>query len=123
MAEKALGVLRRRNEPLTVVFQNLVEFWAVITRPVAENGLGFTIEEAEAEVRAIKRLFILLPELPLQDEWERLVTAYRVSGKNTHDARLAAAMAVHGVNGILTFNTQDFARYVGISVLDPRTLS
>ncbi|HKV48296.1 MAG TPA: hypothetical protein VJN69_09410 [Candidatus Acidoferrales bacterium] len=76
-----------------------------------------------AEIGALKRFFVLLPELPLREEWERLVATYRVSGKNTHDARLAAAMAVHGVNSILTFNTDDFARYPGISVLDPRTLN
>ncbi|HKQ88005.1 MAG TPA: type II toxin-antitoxin system VapC family toxin [Candidatus Acidoferrales bacterium] len=123
MAQKALDILRARREPLTIAFQNLVEFWAVITRPLADNGLGFTTEEAVAEIGALKRFFVLLPELPLQREWERLVVTYGVSGKNTHDARLAAAMAVHSVNSILTFNTHDFARYAGISVLDPRTLS
>jgi len=123
MAQNALDVLRGRSEPLTITFQNLVEFWVVITRPLADNGLGFTIEKAVEEVGALKRFFVLLPELPLQGEWERLVAIYRVSGKNAHDARLAAAMAVHSVNSILTFNTEDFARYPGISVLDPRTLS
>ena len=67
---------------------------------------------------ALKRLFDLLPELPLQDEWERLVAHYHVSGKNAHDARLVAAMVVHGVDGILTFNAQDFVRYTEIRVLD-----
>lgn len=123
VAERALGLCRRRNEPLTIVSQNVVEFWAVVTRPLAENGLGFTIEEAVAELGALKRLFLLLPEVPLQDEWERLVAAYRVSGKKTHDVRLVAAMAAHGIRNILTFNAQDFAPYAGITVLDPHTLS
>ena len=74
------------------------------------------------QVLALKRLFTLLPEAPLQREWERLVTAHRVSGKNTHDARLVAAMMVHGVSSILTFNVQDFTRYAGIVVLDPGTV-
>ncbi len=81
---------------LTIAAQNLVEFWAAITRPVDENGLGFTIEQAATEVEALKRLFVLLPEMPLLQEWERLIIRYRVSGKNTHDARLVAAMLVHG---------------------------
>jgi predicted nucleic acid-binding protein len=38
-----------------------------------------------------------------------------------HDARLVAAMNVHGVRRILTFNTDDFARY-GIEVLHPSSL-
>jgi len=73
------------------------------------------------EVQALKHFFTLLPELPLQDEWERLVAVHNVSGKNTHDARLVAAMIVHGVSTILTFNVHDFTRYP-ISVLDPATL-
>ena len=42
-----------------------------------------------------------------------------VSGKKTHDARLVAAMTVHRIDHILTFNTDDFARYTGIQVLHP----
>jgi len=52
-------------------------------------------------------------------EWRRLVVAHGVSGKKTHDTRLVAAMSVHGVAHILTFNTDDFTRYAGIIVLDP----
>lgn len=48
---------------------------------------------------------------------------YRVLGKNVHDARLVAAMAVYGVRDILTFNGPDFARYAEISVLDPFQIS
>jgi hypothetical protein len=72
---------------------------------------------------ALKQLFILLPEAPLQSEWERLVTTYRVSGKNCHDARLVAAMMVHGTMSILTFNVQDFVRYADITVLDPQLIA
>lgn len=103
--------------------QNLVEFWAVITRPADENGLGFTTEQAIAEVDAVKQLFVLLPEVPLGDVWERLVVAYRVSGKSTHDARLVAAMVTHGIVRLLTFNIQDFTRYREIAAIDPRTLA
>lgn len=122
IAERALSALHQRNESLHIASQNLVEFWAVATRPVAENGLGMTVEQAMGQLLALKRLFTLLPEAPLQSEWEQLVTTYRVSGKNSHDARLVAAMMVHGTRGILTFNVQDFARYAGILVLDPRTI-
>lgn len=51
--------------------------------------------------------------------WESLVIQHRVSGKTTHDARLVAAMKVHGVTSILTFNTEDFTRYPGIEVVNP----
>ena len=121
IAERALNALRLRNETLHIASQNLFEFWAVATRPVIENGLGFTIERAMGQVQALKRLFPLLPETPLQSEWERLVVTYAVSGKNCHDARPVAAMMVSGTRSILTFNVQDFARFTGITVLDPLT--
>lgn len=117
-AARALRVLRAANETLHITQQNIVEFWAVATRSIPANGLGFSTEQATAEVDALKRLFELLPELPLQNAWERLVSDYRVSGKNTHDARLVAAMVVNGIGSILTFNAQDFLRYREIRVLD-----
>jgi predicted nucleic acid-binding protein len=123
LAERALNSLRGRNEVLHLTAQNLVEFWAATTRPVDENGLGFKTEQAIAEIDALKRLFVLLPEVPLSEEWWRLVVTYRVSGKNTHDARLVAAMIAHGVGSILTFNVQDFIRYREIAVVDPNTLA
>jgi predicted nucleic acid-binding protein len=55
-------------------------------------------------------------------EWRRLVAAHGVCGKTTHDARLVAAMVVHGVKHILTFNVDDFARYTSIDVLHPARL-
>jgi len=119
LAERAIEALRRRDPVVNITAQNLVEFWAVITRPIHENGLGFTTAQALSEIRAVEHFFALLPEVPLQKEWERLITAHNVSGKNVHDARLVAAMMVHGIDAILTFNVQDFARYP-ISVLDPR---
>jgi len=118
VAARALRALRANNEMLHITQQNIVEFWAVATRPIAANGLGYSTEQATREVDALKRLFVLLSELPLQDAWERLVADYRVSGKNAHDARLVAAMVVHGIESILTFNAQDFLRYGEIRVLD-----
>ncbi len=124
MAERAVNALRRRNETLNVAAQNLIEFWAVATHPVTENGLGMRIETAVRELAVLKRLFSLLPETDsLFEEWERLVTTHRASGKNTHDARIVAAMNVHGINTILTFNVQDFARFGGISAIHPETLA
>lgn len=54
-------------------------------------------------------------------EWRRLVVAHGVRGVQVHDARLAAAMRVHGVGRILTLNGADFARYAdeGVAVVHP----
>jgi predicted nucleic acid-binding protein len=42
-----------------------------------------------------------------------------VRGKNAHDARLVAAMLVHGLTHVLTFNGKDFARFGEIAVIPP----
>jgi predicted nucleic acid-binding protein len=47
------------------------------------------------------------------------VIQYRVSGKPAHDARLVAAMQVHGLTSILTFDRTGFSRYAGIKVVHP----
>ena len=108
----AVDVLTGRGEDLCVVPQNLIEFWAVATRPLSANGLEMTIAEAQAELARIKSLFRLLPETPgLFSEWERVVVQHGVSGKNTHDARLVAAMNIHGLTQLLTFNVGDSKRY------------
>ena len=41
--------------------------------------------------------------MPVFGECERLVAAYRVPGKSTHDARLVAAMRAYGLTAVLTF--------------------
>lgn len=121
LALRALRSLRAANEPLRIVHQNLVEFWAVSTRPAGANGLGYSIEQAAGEIQSLRGLFALVPELPIHSEWERLVNLYRVSGKSTHDARLVAAMMVNGIDSVLTFNAPDFARFREIRVLDAHT--
>jgi len=120
LVDRALAVLRADNEPLHVAVQNFIEFWTVATRPVESNGLGMAIEEAAQELAALKDLFRLLPEPPsIFDEWKWLVTSCKISGKNTHDARLAATMRLHGITKILTFNGADFRRFPGVIVLEP----
>jgi predicted nucleic acid-binding protein len=45
-----------------------------------------------------------------------------LSGVQVHDARLAAAMHVHGIQRVLTFNARDFARYPDIQAVHPQAL-
>jgi predicted nucleic acid-binding protein len=42
-----------------------------------------------------------------------------VSGKPARDARLVAAMQVHGVTAILSFDRTGLSRYPGIEVVHP----
>jgi predicted nucleic acid-binding protein len=120
VAINALAKLRQQ-EPLCVAPQNLVEFWTVATRPDTQrNGLGMDTASADKQLENIHGLFRLLPYTPqVPLIWRRIVNAHRVSGRQTHDAHLAAFMQVHGAMSILTFNGRDFGRYVGITVLNP----
>jgi predicted nucleic acid-binding protein len=102
---------------------NLIELWAVCTRPVENNGLGLISGQTERVLARIEPSVFRLPDSDaVYVEWRRLVAAYGVCGKKTHDARLVAAMLVHGVKHILTFNADDFVRYREIEVLHPAKL-
>ncbi len=119
-AVSTTSALLERGEELYVVPQNLIEFWRTCTRPVDRNGFGMTASQAEAELTHIESIFPIFPDVPaIYSEWRRLVVAYEVLGIQVHDARLVAAMRVHGISHILTFNTQDFRRYADIIVVHP----
>jgi predicted nucleic acid-binding protein len=123
IAKTALFTLRERGQILSIFPQNLIEFWAVATRPVTNNGLGLSVAQAEAELTSLKTLFVLLPDTPeIFPEWEKIVLQYRVSGKRAHDARLVAPMRVHNLTHLLTFNTADFKRFSSITVVSPQAL-
>jgi predicted nucleic acid-binding protein len=119
-ADRAIRLLPERGRELHIVAQNLIELWAVATRPLEQNGLGMSAERTAAELRRIKGMFLFLPETPaVYPAWEALVIRHRVLGKVAHDARLVAAMQVHGLTAILTFDKTGFTRYPGIEVVHP----
>jgi len=122
--DTAINSLHASGEVLCVVPQNVYEFWATATRPTASNGLGLSIHECQVQVARVKRLFRFLPDLPtLLTEWEVLVGAHSCHGRVSYDARLVAAMRTHGITQLLTFNGPDFARFSGLTILDPATLA
>lgn len=124
IAIDAVNALVLRGDTPCLFPQTLYEFWVVATRQTALNGLGFTANQAAAELSRLKRLFPLLHDSPaIYPEWERLVTVHQIMGKNAHDARIVAAMTTHGLTHVLTFNTNDFTRYPGITALDPAVVT
>lgn len=117
----ALRNLGARNEDLFYTSQVLAEFWAVCTRPsAARGGYGLSPEETERKARMIERYCRFLPDsLATHQEWRRLVVTHSVMGVEVHDARLVASMNVHGIGGLLTFDSKDFKRYAGVLVVSP----
>ena len=62
----------------------------------------------------------MLPEsAEVYSEWKRLVAEQKVQGLKVRDARIGAAMNVHGLNRIVTFNVDDFRRYGSIKLTLP----
>jgi len=121
-AVESVALLLSSGEPVYFTLQNISEFWNVATRPIANNGFGFSVATALREVEKIERVLSLLPDSPaIYGEWKRLVVEHGVLGSKVHDTKLVAAMNVHGVRRILTFNTDDFARYE-IEALNPASL-
>jgi predicted nucleic acid-binding protein len=122
VAVESVVRLLASGEPVHFTLQNIAEFWNALTRPVASNGLGLSAATALAEVEKIETALTLLPDVPaIYAEWKRLVAQYGVQGVKVHDARLVAAMNVHAVRRILTFDASDFARY-GVEVLQPAAM-
>jgi predicted nucleic acid-binding protein len=109
------------GETLHVATQSIAEFWAVATRPVAQNGLGLNVALASSAIVEIERTFELLlsDEAMVYPHWKRLVVEHRVTGQRIFDARLVAVMRAHGIARLLTFNGADFSGF-GIVVLEPR---
>ena len=100
-ARDAITKFSSAGNRVCVTSQNLVELWAVCTRPIENNGLGLTPAQADRIVGRVEASVFRLPDSDnVYTEWRRLVVA-------------------HGVTHILTFNADDFSRYPGITVLDP----
>ncbi len=120
VAEAAIEQLIAREETVFITAQVLVEFWAVATRPEPANGLGWPAAATAGAIRSLRDQFLMLNETPdVLDRRLELVDQFQVSGKHTHDARLAALLLVHGVGQLLTFNTSDFPSAWGVEAMSP----
>jgi predicted nucleic acid-binding protein len=103
--------------------QNVAEFWNTCTRPLNQNGFGLSPQETDRRARAFEDRLQFLPDsVAVHREWRALLVSQNVSGVQVHDARLAAAMRVHGIQRVLTFNERDFVRYPDIQAVHPRAL-
>jgi predicted nucleic acid-binding protein len=109
-----IGRLIERGSTRCYTSQNLGEFWNTCTGPAEKNGYGLSIEETDFRAGVIEGALELLPDsVAVNQEWRKLIVSYGVAGAKVHDARIAAAMQVHGVKRILTFNRSDFSRFAG----------
>lgn len=118
----AIEVILKQDGVLCYTSQNVAEFWNTCTRPEDRKGYALSPQETDRRAKLFESKLQLLPDsLAVHKEWRHLVVAHNISGVRVHDARLVAAMKVHGVKRILTFNDRDFAHYPGIEAVNPRT--
>jgi predicted nucleic acid-binding protein len=121
LIRNAIQTLLQQGEQICYTSQNLAEFWNVCTRPAtSRGGFGLSIEETDRRTQIIESYFKFLPNnSAVHAKWRQLIVELNVSGVQVHDANLVAAMLVHGVTHILTFNTADFKRFLEITVVHP----
>jgi predicted nucleic acid-binding protein len=119
LVSQAVLRLESQEHTLKVCSQNIVEFWAVATRPLVANGFGWSLERTRSEIDRFLSIYELLPDTPdIFTTWLELVTVYKVSGKQVHDARLAATAKAHEIENLLTLNVADFKRF-NLSAVHP----
>ncbi|MGO8815677.1 MAG: type II toxin-antitoxin system VapC family toxin [Terriglobia bacterium] len=119
----AIDAILADGGALSYTSQNVAEFWNTCTRPLDQNGFALSPQETDRRARAFEDRLQLLPDsVAVHLEWRALLVSHNVSGVRVHDARLAAAMRVHGIKYVLTFNTRDFARFTDIHAVHPRAL-
>ena len=112
---KALVVLNEwplEGVQLLTSGQVLREYLVTATRPVGVNGLGLDVHDALNNTAALRRRMSLLAED--ESTFQRLgelVQQARCSGKQVHDANLAATALVHQADSLVTENTADFVRF------------
>lgn len=120
LAVEAVASILAKGDSIFITPQILIEFWAVATRPVDVNGLGWSATLTEAETQQLHLQFPMLDDrsdiFPI---WLQLVKQYHVLGKKVHDARLVAVMQTHNITHLLTFNVADFQRFAEITVVHP----
>ncbi len=123
LATDAVSLLLARGDECFLAPQVIVEFWVVATRPIDVNGLGWNVEQTRNIIDELCNYFPLLEESSqIFPNWLDLVTANKVMGKRTHDARIVAAMLAYRITHILTLNPKDFTFTSSIIIVRPQEL-
>lgn len=116
--------LRQSGVALSIAPQIVIEFRNAFTRPVAVNGLGFNAATADSQIAQFESLFGLISESPtIYPAWKSLVQAASITGKQVHDARIAAICEVNKIEQLATYNSRHFTRFAtllpALKIVDP----
>ena len=74
LVDAALARLAGQGTTLFYTHQNIAELWNAMTRPIARNGLGLTVADADLVMQAIESGMSLLPDNEaVYREWRRII--------------------------------------------------
>ncbi len=114
-AVRVLNDWPNRGIPLCTSGQVLREYLVVATRPAELNGLGLGTSKALENVNAIRaRVRFLNENRAVFARLRALLDDVDCSGEQIHNANVVATALCHGVQRILTSNTQDFERFTAL---------
>lgn len=123
IASRAVSTLIGAGHECYLTAQILIEFWAVSTRPVSANGLGWSVAKTQLEILNLLDQFPLLEETPaIFRRWLGVVAQYSIAGRRVYDSRLLAVAQTHGITHILTFNGPDFPAS-NVALADPHDVA
>jgi predicted nucleic acid-binding protein len=119
----AVAAILEQGDECYLAPQILIEMWVVATRPTDVNGLGWSTTYTRNVIDQLMQRFPVAEEVPqLFLTWLDIVSAHKILGKRTHDARIAAIMKTSAVSHILTLNLDDFSTIPDITVVHPQNI-
>lgn len=122
---RAKGILKmglRREAPLCICPQVLMEFYATITNPRRVTD-PVPPDQGLAEVEkyfTCSWLGKIYPKAETLEITIDLLKKYQVRRMEVFDLQLVATMLTNGVSHIYTFNQADFVKYLEIQALLPQ---
>jgi predicted nucleic acid-binding protein len=123
LVTNAVAAILREGDECYLASQVLIEMWVVATRPTDVNGLGWSTTYTRNIIDQLMQRFPMVEEVPqLFLTWLDIVSTYKILGKRTHDARIAALMISSAISHILTLNPGDFSNIPDISVVHPQNI-
>ncbi len=123
LVTNAVAAILAKGDECYLAPQVLIETWVVATRPTDVNGLGWSTTYTRNVIEQLMQRFPVAEEnAKLFPTWLEIVSTNKISGKRTHDARIAALMKTSNISHILTLNPRDFSNIPNITVVHPQNI-
>ncbi len=93
--------------------QVIREYLTTLTRPQTFGQLPKTTVLAQVE-QFINQFEVADDTIAVTRQLVTLMENHQVGGKQVHDANIVATMLAYGIPCLLTHNTRDFERFIGV---------